>query len=168
MGDEVGIQFLTAESSSKDGMDLIVVDIVMKPVTEFSDSSEKAIEEDNAINYKERMFGGAEMPITKGKVIEIEEDNKIVIEVTENGDGYKVGDKIKVKYDKYKECDLNSSFLATKDVLPYVGDVISIQFWEAEPEGEDGMDLIIVDEATKFVEEYSDNSNNANNENIIQ
>jgi uncharacterized OB-fold protein len=110
------------------------------------------------IKNEEVTYGGAYKPSIEGKIIEIEDSNTIILEISVEREGYKVGDKVRVKYDKYVECDITSPTGGEKEYLPNIGDVTSVSFWDTEKDSKDGMELIVVDVATKFVTEYSEAS----------
>ena len=120
------------------------------------DSSDAVDSGDDVKKNEEITYGGTYKPSTEGRIIGIEDSNTVILEITVEREGYKVGDKVRVKYDKYVECDINSSTGGEKEYLPKIGDIISISFWESEKDSKDGMDLIVVDVATKFVTEYSE------------
>ena len=119
-------------------------------------SSDKVDEENKVEENKELTYGGCDILSTKGKVVKIDEYNTVVIEVDVNRGGYKVGDRIRVRYDRYMESLIDSPTAGKKESIPEIGDIISIQYWPEDIYSGGEMDLVIVWDASRYVEEYTD------------
>lgn len=120
--------------------------------------SSSSVEDEKTGKNEELTYGGksSSMPYTKGEVVEIGDGNTVVIDVKVNSDGYKIGDRIRVKYDEYVEQNVTSPTLEEKEVTPKLGDIICIQYWQEDVNREGELDLITVLDATIYVEEFSD------------
>ena len=129
-------------------------------------SSDNVDKENKVEENKELTYGGKELPSTEGKVIKIDDDNTIVIEVMVNRDGYKVGDKVRVKFEQYFEKDRSSLTSGTKEVMPKLGDVVDFSYLKSEVDSKDGMNVITTLEVYVFKGEYSDIQDKENNETV--
>lgn len=68
------------------------------------------------------MDGGVHMNHITGKVIEIKEDNRVLIEITKERGGYKIDDRVVLVYDKYLVYDTESPDAESEEIIPSIGD----------------------------------------------
>lgn len=80
----------------------------------------------------------------KGKIVEIESDDTIIVEVTaeRNSDLLKVGEKVKITVNYINASEIESDTAEPVDVTSQyemqVGDIVNVSFWEDELIEKDG------------------------------
>ena len=97
---------------------------------------------------KEEPSIGTYRPSIEGKVIDIREDNEILIEVTEESEGYKKGDNVLLEYSKYYWADPYYGYSYEDE--PKINDLVVTGYWEHEVEKKDGYDYIPKRSILKF------------------
>lgn len=96
------------------------------------------------------MDGGVHMNHITGKVIEIKEDNRVLIEITKERGGYKIDDRVVLVYDKYLVYDTESPDAESEEIIPSIGDEVSAQFWDTDVTHNEDYDYIKVIEAALY------------------
>lgn len=91
------------------------------------------------------------MNVIIGEVVEIEDANRITIQITEERGGYSVDEQVMIEYDIYwtYETDENGELLHT-EAVPKIGDIATLQFWDEDVQKQGTRDLIIVDEVANL------------------
>lgn len=90
-----------------------------------------------------------------GNVIEVIDKNSILVEVTSTEDGFDKGDKVVVKYHR----GLWMNYENMGEIIPaeiFVGDTVSVQFWEDDVSQGEEHKIISVDS----IEKYTDKDEN--------
>ncbi len=98
----------------------------------------------------------AHMNVITGKIIEIKDNNTILLQITKERGGYKVDDKILIKYEKIYEINGNDPDGKQTEITPVLNDEVSTQFWPDEVNKKDGYDYIQVRSVNKHIPQ-SDN-----------
>ena len=83
-----------------------------------------------------------------GKIIEIKDNNTLLIQITKERGGYKVEDKVLIKYNEFKvhraEEDMTTG-------TPAINDEVSTGFWSKDVTKKDGYDYIEVNSVSKLI-----------------
>ncbi len=86
--------------------------------------------------------------IITGKIIEIKNNNTLLIQITKERGGYKVEDKVLIKYNEFKvhraEEDMTTG-------TPAINDEVSTGFWSKDITKKDGYDYIEVNSVSKLI-----------------
>jgi len=98
----------------------------------------------------------AHMNVIKGKIIEIKDNNIILLQITQERGGYKVDDKVLIKYKKIYEIDGNDPDGKQTEITPVLQDEVGTQFWFKDVTKKDGYDYIQVRSVNKHIPQ-SDN-----------
>ena len=125
--DTIGVQFWGDDVSQGDKYEMISVDSIKKYTEEGENYRELSKEHSNYI---------------AGKVVEIKDNNSVIVEVTKERGGYKVGEKVCIKY-KQVLYMIDISEDGNTAILK-MGDEISVEAWYYEIEQNEDMDIIEV------------------------
>ncbi len=86
--------------------------------------------------------------VITGKIIEIKDNNTILLQITKERGGYKVDDKVLIKYDRFKIIKSDGGRTLGN---PSLNDEVSTHFWPDELKKKDGYDYIEVDPLEKYI-----------------
>jgi len=100
--------------------------------------------------------GSANMNVITGKIIEIKDNNTILLQITKERGGYRVDDKVLVKYKKIYQTDGNDPDAKQTEISPVLQDEVGTHFLPQDVKKKDGYDYIEVN----FVEKHIPQSDN--------
>ncbi len=90
------------------------------------------------------------MNVIEGKIIEIKDNNTILLQITEERGGYKVDDKVLLKYREIYKIDGNDPDANKIPIMPTLNDEVGTQFWPKDVTKKDGYDYIEVNSVSKY------------------
>ena len=91
------------------------------------------------------------MNVITGKIIEIKNENLILLEITKERGGYKIGERVLIKYDEFCLEHYNNSDEDISIGEPNLQDEIGVQFWDEQVKQDEEYDLIEVRQVFKSV-----------------
>lgn len=86
-----------------------------------------------------------------GKIIEIKDNNTIMLQITEERGGYKVDDKVIIKYREIYNIYGNDPDANKIPITPSLQDEVGTQFWPKDITKKDGYDYIEVGSVEKYI-----------------
>ena len=102
-------------------------------------------------NKEDNIDTGVHMNVITGKIIEIKNENLILLEITKERGGYKIGEKVLIKYKEFCLEHYNDSDEDTSIGEPNLQDEVGVQFWDEQVKQDEEYDLIEVSKVYKAV-----------------
>ncbi|MBQ3061842.1 MAG: hypothetical protein IJD02_05310 [Lachnospiraceae bacterium] len=129
VGDTIGVQFWGDDVSQEGEYEMITINSITKYTEEGENYRELSKEHSNYI---------------AGKVVEIKDENSVVVEITKERGGYKVGEKVCIKYKQVLYMRDISEDESENNAVLKIDDEISVEVWYYEIEQNEDMDIIEV------------------------